>query len=336
MRRSHLFSGNFSTRLLLICVLGCACCSTNSAGSSDAFLEKLSSNGQWLNTGTKLTAANPLIGKIEDTVIATFSFRNRRLFSGETLVLQAKLFDFQPKAHFIEGFAFGELAGNMFQGQRVECKSVSLLRNKAGKLLIEGMFIVGRFRIELPPTEAQPAESFQDAFIRLGEFDGDRIPLAWEMKNIIDGMVFGARMQYTIPGLKSPFRDAKVLTWKICTRFPWPNLEQIGHCVLWIHSDNPNQWILAHLAHTQWGISPWFLASAEHSAPFYIKLFDHPPKSYEIEEFLNENEWWEAGNNWWSHPEAELLDAEVCSNAWEKVTGQKPKRTFKKHSISSN
>jgi hypothetical protein len=88
--------------------------------------------------------------------------------------------------------------------------------------------------------------------------------------------------------------------------------------------------MLAHVAKngmTGFG-QDWFLAWIDHSAPFWIKLFDHPRTSNEIEEFLNDNEWWEPRHHWRSDCEYEPLDAAVCSNAWERVTGQRPTRTF--------
>jgi hypothetical protein len=160
LQPSRFLAGNFSKMLLLVGVLTCVNCTSKHEGSSDALLEKLSPNGQWVTTETKLKVTNPVVGEIGDTFHATISFRNNRLFSGEPLVIQAKLeHDFQPKTHFIEGFALGE---------------------------------------------------------------------------------------------------------------------------------------------------------------------------------LNENDWWEAGHHWRSYPYFNLLDAAVCSNAWEKVTGQKPTRTFKEDSIPGN
>jgi hypothetical protein len=316
MQRSQFLLGNLSKVLILVCALACANCSPNPKDSSAAFLEKLSSNGQWLNTGTKLKATIPVIGKIGDTVVAMIGFRTSRLFSGEPLVLQAKLYDFQPKAYFIEGFAFGELVGNAFRGQRVECNSLRLLRDNRGKMLFGGKFVVGQIRIELPLTEAQPAESFQDAFLRLDEFDGDRVPISWELKDIIDGAL---RTFEPRPELKSHVQEAKLLTWKIIGYYWWPGQGYyVGHCILWIRCDNPKQWTLAHVTHIARDTPfHWSLAWVEHSPLFWIKRYDHPPTKEEIETFLNANEWWSAPREL----ECKLLDAEICANAWEKVAG---------------
>lgn len=61
----------------------------------------------------------------------------------------------------------------------------------------------------------------------------------------------------------------------------------------------------------------WCRTWVEHGDSFWIKSYDHPPASQEIEFFLNKNDWWP--------PERfKILDAEICARAWKKVIGQEP------------
>jgi hypothetical protein len=87
------------------------------------------------------------------------------------------------------------------------------------------------------------------------------------------------------------------------------------------------QWMLVHIARNDNSWPIWWEAWVEQSDVYWIKVFDHAPTNQGIDLFLNANKWWSA------YERFDLLDGEVCSNAWKKVTGQEPNKTFEKLDI---
>jgi hypothetical protein len=185
------------------------------------------------------------------------------------------------------------------------------LREDDGSLLFGGTFTIGQFRVDLPSTVTQEAKSYGPQ-----GFDGDRIPKGWDLEEIIEG---ATGIYVATPRVR--IHDAKILTWRISED---SRPLRVHDCVLWIRLNDPAEWVLIHvlrnrIGHQDW--SNWGRAWDSHSG--FWGFYDHPPNNQEVEDFLIANEWWvPLGEGF------KLLDAEVCSKAWKKVTGQQPTGAF--------
>jgi hypothetical protein len=304
--------------LLVGSLLLCLCCSTS---SSRAYLERKDSKGQWVRLRA-LGVSPPIIDRNGNLLIAAIIIHRRSFLSSESIVLQAKLSRYQPfGGHvepvptFIDGLANGKLLGNPFLGGRLVCTSAKLYRNDDGKLCFGGTFLFGKYRIDLLPMDSQETKSYQDARLRFGDFDADRIPKSWDLEEICEAAAYTYVEDHPID--ISRVKAAKILAWKIEEdRHCW-----VHECIVWLRLENPAQWVLVYVFRNKFpeeGWLGWCRAWAEYGDSYWIKYYDHPPISQEIEIFLKANEWWLLQTG------SKLLDAEICAKAWKKVTGQDP------------
>ena len=161
----------------------------------------------------------------------------------------------------------------------------------------------------------------------------DRIPEGWKLDEIADGALFTWDPQ---PEIRNLVRDAKILVWKTRVDSRPLLLEQ---CIVWLRCGNPAKsgpWILAHVGRHPSDDPRWFQAAVSSHEAYWIRSFDHPPGNSEVEEFLSANQWWSDANWWYGEsvgaltgPDgSRLLDADVCTNAWEEAIGSKPRMTF--------
>jgi hypothetical protein len=320
MHRFRFLTGNLLIQMLLFVCLAIAflhCSKENHEQASQISLEKLSSSGQWLETGIRLEATPSLIGRSGGVFFAALSFRNSRLFSRESIVLNAKIPRFQSAHYLREGFVDGDLAGAHFQFERLEFTLLELRRDDHGGLLFGGTFIFGQFRIRLPLTQANEAESYRNV---ADHFGGDRVPKEWNLEEMVEGAI----RQFYLEGKPIPkgrVQEAKILSWRISEDL---RPLKVQESILWMRLSNPIQWMLVHIGRNDNSWPIWWEAWVEHSDPYWIQVFDHAPTYKEIESFLNANKWWSAYEGF------ELLDGEACSNAWKNVTGQEPNKTFEK------
>ena len=323
MHPSRLYQGSpLITVLLILSALAFLCCSPKT--SSSVRLEKLSSDGQWMEAGSVLVSP-PIIGRNGDSIVATIKIHEPGLFSKEKIVIQMNL-SRSPRPIIpnhslllLNGLANGELNGNLFQAQEVACSAVRLELNDEGKLVFGGTFSFGSHRIIIPPIEVEELQSNKDARLKFGNFDGDRVPKDFDLEEI----VWGAAEPYegaVIP--THSVQEAKILTWKV-----YENNQQLKaqECILWVHLNNPSQWMLVHVGRNRYsgeGWSGWFRTFQSHTKPFWIESYNHPPTNDEIEIFLDTNKWWAEVER------LTLLDADVCANTWERATGQPPINGF--------
>lgn len=324
MHHSRLHLGSLLIPVLLILsVLAFSHCSSKT--SSRVPLEKLSSNGQWSEAGSVLVSP-PIIARIEDTVLATIQIRKPGLFTNERMVIQVKFHRFRRSIgssnfSLIIGLANGELNGNRFQVQKVTSSSLRLELNEAGKLVFGGIFRFGPFRVMISPMEVEEALSSYSARLRFGDFGVDRVQKDFDLEEIVWGATQTLAGTTSIPTYR--IQQAKILTWKVIEDY---RPLKVQECVLWIRLDIPSQWILVHVGRNRYfekGWSGWARYYASHTKPFWIESYDHPPTRDEIELFLNTNNWWTEVKGF------KFLDGNVCTNAWQKVTGQPPVKTFK-------
>ena len=121
--------------------------------------------------------------------------------------------------------------------------------------------------------------------MRFGNFDGERVPKGWDLEQIVAGATQSRSVDTRIP--LSRVQEAKILIWKISEDSRPVRIQQ---CTAWIRLDHPIQWMLAHAVRHKYSDdywSDWSLAWREHSDPFWVKGFSHPPTSQEIETFLD-------------------------------------------------
>jgi hypothetical protein len=161
--------------LMLTLIPAMAC--IHATFASDILLKRLSPDGQWVETETHLDVLPPMISRKGDwdKAIATINFRNKNASSNESIIIQATMAHthsvFQPYPYCIAGFANNESRGSIFHWETIKCTSLYLQRSDDGGLLLEGTFILGQLRIDLPLTEIQVTTSYRSSV-----FDGDRFP----------------------------------------------------------------------------------------------------------------------------------------------------------------
>lgn len=323
MHPPRLYQGSpLITVLLILSASGFLCCSSET--SSSVSLEKLSSDGQWMEAGSVLVSP-PIIGRNGDAIVATIKIQEPGLFSKEKMVIQMNLRRSPrpiptPRLFLLNGLANGELNGNLFQAQKVASSSVRLELNDEGKLVFGGTFSFGSRRIMIPLIEVEELKSSKDARFKFGNFDGDRVPENFDLEEI----VWGAAEPYEGAAIPThSVQEAKLLTWKVCEDYQQLRAQE---CILWVHLNNPSQWMVVHVGRKgnfEKGWSGWFRTFISHTQPFWIESYDHPPTNGEIEIFLDTNKWWTEVER------LTLVDADVCKNAWEKATGQPPTKAFK-------
>lgn len=281
-----------------------------------------------------LDVSPPIIDRNGNLLLAAITIRRKGFLSNESFVLQAKLSRYQPfggqvepAPTFIDGFAYGKLLGKPLHGERMVCKSVKLYRNDDGNLHFGGTFLFGKYRIALLPMDSQETRSYRDFRLRFGDFNGDRIPKSWDLEEILEAAAYTFVEDQPID--ISRVQAATILAWKIEEdRQGWAH-----ECIVGIRLGNPAQWILVHVFRRKLpaeGWLGWYRAWAEYGDRFWIKYYDRPLGSQEVEAFLEANEWWSLRMG------VRVLDAELCAKSWKKMTGQSPSAKISSQNYRQN